>query len=76
MQTILSPKIMSYWFFCYEITLSAGNIPLGHNVLHEQITVPDADNEEMAANFFLLKTGLKKVMSKPTFIPSSNQINK
>lgn len=60
MQTILSPKIMSYWFFCYEIILLVGNIPLGHNSLHEQITVPDTDSEEMTAKFFSLKTMLEK----------------
>lgn len=67
MQSILSPKIMSYWFFCCAITLLADNIPLGHNVLHEEIRIPDADNEEMTANFFLIKIWTRKKISKPTF---------
>lgn len=55
MQSILSPQIMSYWFFCYEIILLGGKIPLGHSVVHEQIIVPDADSEEMTGKFFLIK---------------------
>lgn len=60
MQSIPGPQIMSYWFFCYEIILLGGKIPLGHSVLHEQIMVPDADSEEMTAKFFSLKSKLGK----------------
>lgn len=64
MQSIPGPQIMSYWFFCYEIILLGGKIPLGHSVLQEQIMVPDADSEKMTAKFFSLKSKLRKKMEK------------
>lgn len=69
MQNILGLQIMSYWFFCYEIILLGGKIPLGHSVLHEQIMVPGADREEMTAKKLLIKIhdgGEMKLNSLPS----------
>lgn len=69
MQSIPGLQIMSYWFFCYEIILLGGKIPLGHSVLHEQIMVPGADSEEMTAKKISLKSmkGGENLNSHPSF---------